>query len=186
MHGGINGSDMEGATTMLQTLLKIDDCKSGDDSNIQIDDPSHRQKGAPGIGKPTLSISESFREMLHSAGKFNGRKDSVGNQVMDKLRISSTILKLRKTSNGNTPVSSAISRDIDGSRNQTCSEFSPWDPNRKSCGRKVPKEEANTMELCKKRIMMGRRCRSLNLSGSLQYDENGILLPEELIPAGDV
>ena len=36
-------------------------------------------------------------------------------------------------------------------------------------------------ELCKKRILMGRRCRPLNHSGIIQYDENGVLLPE-IIP----
>lgn len=34
-------------------------------------------------------------------------------------------------------------------------------------------------ELCKKKILMGEKCRPLNKSGTLQYDENGILLPEE-------
>ncbi|XVE63098.1 hypothetical protein DITRI_Ditri06bG0172500 [Diplodiscus trichospermus] len=33
-------------------------------------------------------------------------------------------------------------------------------------------------ELCKKRILMGVRCRPLNHSGKIEYDENGILLPE--------
>ncbi|KAI5658639.1 hypothetical protein M9H77_27432 [Catharanthus roseus] len=35
-------------------------------------------------------------------------------------------------------------------------------------------------ELCKKRILMGGKCKPLNLSGKLRYDENGILLPEEI------
>nr|XP_043618833.1 uncharacterized protein LOC122590719 [Erigeron canadensis] len=33
-------------------------------------------------------------------------------------------------------------------------------------------------ELCKKRIMMGNKCRPLNVSGSLHYDKNGVLVPE--------
>ncbi|KAG6773143.1 hypothetical protein POTOM_020400 [Populus tomentosa] len=33
-------------------------------------------------------------------------------------------------------------------------------------------------ELCKKRILMGEKCKPLNFSGSLHYDEDGILLPE--------
>ncbi|KAL1549768.1 hypothetical protein AAHA92_17825 [Salvia divinorum] len=33
-------------------------------------------------------------------------------------------------------------------------------------------------ELCKKRILMGEKCRALNLSGVLHYDNQGILLPE--------
>ncbi|XP_071933415.1 uncharacterized protein [Coffea arabica] len=39
-------------------------------------------------------------------------------------------------------------------------------------------EESGGIELCKKKILMGRKCRPLNKSGTLQYDENGILLPE--------
>ncbi|KAL1546201.1 hypothetical protein AAHA92_22833 [Salvia divinorum] len=35
------------------------------------------------------------------------------------------------------------------------------------------------MELCKKRILLGNKCRDLNLSGVLQYDKQGILLPED-------
>ncbi|KAH7866336.1 hypothetical protein Vadar_019053 [Vaccinium darrowii] len=33
-------------------------------------------------------------------------------------------------------------------------------------------------ELCKKRILMGEKCRPLNQSGVLHYDENGVILPE--------
>ncbi|KAG8363871.1 hypothetical protein BUALT_Bualt19G0067600 [Buddleja alternifolia] len=44
---------------------------------------------------------------------------------------------------------------------------------------KGEKEDTNReVELCKKRILMGIKCRPLNLSGKLQYDKNGILLPE--------
>ncbi|KAL7205332.1 hypothetical protein ACSBR2_018309 [Camellia fascicularis] len=40
------------------------------------------------------------------------------------------------------------------------------------------KEEEEAEELCKKRILMGEKCRPLNLSGALHYDKNGVLLPE--------
>ncbi|CAA3007035.1 Hypothetical predicted protein [Olea europaea subsp. europaea] len=43
------------------------------------------------------------------------------------------------------------------------------------------KEERSEMELCKKRILMGEKCRPLNLSGALHYDKDGILLPEEIL-----
>ena len=39
-------------------------------------------------------------------------------------------------------------------------------------------EESGGIELCKKKILMGGKYRPLNKSGTLQYDENGILLPE--------
>ncbi|KAI3742251.1 hypothetical protein L1987_59931 [Smallanthus sonchifolius] len=41
------------------------------------------------------------------------------------------------------------------------------------------KEEA--LELCKKRIIMGKKCRPLNVSGALHYDKNGVLVPEDFI-----
>lgn len=37
-----------------------------------------------------------------------------------------------------------------------------------------------SLELCKKRILMGRKCKPLNISGTLQYDKDSILIPEEL------
>ena len=42
------------------------------------------------------------------------------------------------------------------------------------------KEENGELVLCKKRIPMGERCRPLGFSGILQYDKDGILLPEVL------
>ncbi|KAF5740009.1 hypothetical protein HS088_TW11G00072 [Tripterygium wilfordii] len=33
-------------------------------------------------------------------------------------------------------------------------------------------------ELCKKRILMGEKCKPLNYSGTLQYDKEGMLLPD--------
>ncbi|KAK4378881.1 hypothetical protein RND71_000743 [Anisodus tanguticus] len=39
-------------------------------------------------------------------------------------------------------------------------------------------QEKVELELCKKRILMGGKCQPLSASGSLHYDQNGILLPE--------
>ncbi|OIS99860.1 hypothetical protein A4A49_08122 [Nicotiana attenuata] len=52
-------------------------------------------------------------------------------------------------------------------------------------GRKCKHEDGDEqekveLELCKKRILMGDKCRPLSASGSLHYDQNGILLPEVL------
>ncbi|XWS30323.1 hypothetical protein CRYUN_Cryun24cG0107200 [Craigia yunnanensis] len=41
--------------------------------------------------------------------------------------------------------------------------------------------KSEKQELCKKRILMGGKCRPLNHSGIIHYDENGVLLPE-IIP----
>ncbi|KAJ0080133.1 hypothetical protein Patl1_22309 [Pistacia atlantica] len=41
--------------------------------------------------------------------------------------------------------------------------------------------ERSGQELCKKRILLGGKCRPLNYSGTLQYDKDGVLLPE-IIP----
>lgn len=39
-------------------------------------------------------------------------------------------------------------------------------------------QEEVELELCKKRILMGGKCRPLSASGILHYDQDGILLPE--------
>lgn len=44
--------------------------------------------------------------------------------------------------------------------------------------RKSLSESTGEEELCKKRILMGERCKPINRSGILQYDGDGILLPE--------
>nr|GMD46921.1 hypothetical protein CDL12_18591 [Ipomoea batatas]GMD69386.1 hypothetical protein CDL12_18591 [Ipomoea batatas] len=49
----------------------------------------------------------------------------------------------------------------------------------RSCRMSGRKEEE--IELCKKRILMGEKCKPLNVSGSLHYDQNGVLLPEPLL-----
>ncbi|CAH9087444.1 unnamed protein product [Cuscuta europaea] len=41
-------------------------------------------------------------------------------------------------------------------------------------------EKEEGIELCKKRILMGDRCKPLSISGRLNYDKNGVLLPELL------
>ncbi|KAK1401736.1 hypothetical protein POM88_001341 [Heracleum sosnowskyi] len=40
--------------------------------------------------------------------------------------------------------------------------------------------EEENQELCKKRILMGGKCKPLNESGVLHYDQNGIFLPEDV------
>ncbi|KAL7097041.1 hypothetical protein ACP275_10G117900 [Erythranthe tilingii] len=47
--------------------------------------------------------------------------------------------------------------------------------------REQGQETNKELELCKKRILMGEKCRPLNRSGALHYDEHGILLPDDLI-----
>ncbi|KAJ6876671.1 hypothetical protein NC651_029620 [Populus alba x Populus x berolinensis] len=49
-----------------------------------------------------------------------------------------------------------------------------------SANRGESREECGE-ELCKKRILMGERCKPLSFSGSLHYDEDGTLLPEVLL-----
>ncbi|KAK9919926.1 hypothetical protein M0R45_028499 [Rubus argutus] len=42
--------------------------------------------------------------------------------------------------------------------------------------------KASEDELCKKRILMGGKCRPLSSSGTLHYDQNGILLTDDVLP----
>ncbi|TXG65192.1 hypothetical protein EZV62_006467 [Acer yangbiense] len=46
--------------------------------------------------------------------------------------------------------------------------------------KEIEGEERMEKELCKKRILMGVRCKPLNISGTLHYDQDGILLPDFL------
>uniref|UniRef100_A0A7N0TGA8 Uncharacterized protein n=1 Tax=Kalanchoe fedtschenkoi TaxID=63787 RepID=A0A7N0TGA8_KALFE len=41
------------------------------------------------------------------------------------------------------------------------------------------KECGGEMELCKRKILMGVKCRPINKSGKLHYGEDGIILPED-------
>lgn len=52
----------------------------------------------------------------------------------------------------------------------------------KEGGNEKEKETKKDEELCKKRILMGGKCRPLNVSGVLHYDQDGILLPEDVFP----
>lgn len=49
----------------------------------------------------------------------------------------------------------------------------------KTVGNEGKAEAKTELELCKKRILMGEKCRALNHSGVLHYDKQGILLPED-------
>ncbi|KAF9669877.1 hypothetical protein SADUNF_Sadunf13G0010200 [Salix dunnii] len=90
-----------------------------------------------------------------------GRQESSSNLLINPSRVPSTDQKLRMASfSGNTS-----SSKIGGKPGQTGEES---------------REESGD-ELCKKRILMGEKCKPLNLSGSLHYDEDGILLPEVLM-----
>ena len=42
------------------------------------------------------------------------------------------------------------------------------------------RDEMGDLELCKKRILMGEKCRPHGFSGILLYGKDGILLPEVL------
>ncbi|KAF1878626.1 hypothetical protein Lal_00047297 [Lupinus albus] len=48
----------------------------------------------------------------------------------------------------------------------------------KKKGDKYGNKERGEEELCKKRILMGVKCKPLSSSGILRYDEDGIFLPE--------
>ncbi|KAL2254157.1 UNVERIFIED_CONTAM: hypothetical protein Sindi_0210400 [Sesamum indicum] len=48
---------------------------------------------------------------------------------------------------------------------------------------RVAEDDDRELELCKKRILMGEKCRPLNISGTLHYDKYGVLLPEDVLPS---
>ncbi|CAK7340600.1 unnamed protein product [Dovyalis caffra] len=87
-----------------------------------------------------------------------GRQESGSNLPTNPSRILTTRLKLKTVSF----VGKTTRSQIRG-KSETVREES-----REECGE----------ELCKKRILMGEKCKPLNLSGSLHYDKDGILMPE--------
>ncbi|KAJ6883388.1 hypothetical protein NC652_030575 [Populus alba x Populus x berolinensis] len=90
-----------------------------------------------------------------------GRQESSSNLLRNPSRVLRTDQKLRMASFlGNT------TRSQNGGKPVQIGEES-----REECGE----------ELCKKRILMGEKCKPLSFSGSLHYDEDGTLLPEVLL-----
>jgi hypothetical protein len=90
------------------------------------------------------------------------RKDSSSNLLTNSSSVLSTRLQKLKMAGS---FAKTAMRQIGGTSEQVREE------RREECGE----------ELCKKRILMGEKCKPLNFSGSLHYDEDGILLPEVLL-----
>ncbi|KAJ6917866.1 hypothetical protein NC651_012155 [Populus alba x Populus x berolinensis] len=86
-------------------------------------------------------------------------KDSSSNLLRKSSRVLSTRLQKLKMAGS---FAKTAMRQIGGTSVQVREE------RREECGE----------ELCKKRILMGEKCNPLSFSGSLHYDEDGILLPE--------
>lgn len=75
---------------------------------------------------------------------------------------------------------SVISRNLSSWRKLKVGNLGDKKLSRWFRGESEEEEDEGGEELCKKRILMGEKCRPLNFSGILKYDQNGILLPELL------
>ncbi|GAB2277384.1 hypothetical protein Dimus_012088 [Dionaea muscipula] len=56
-----------------------------------------------------------------------------------------------------------------------------WPGRRVVSSKKKKKELGEVYELCKKRILLGNKCKTMNPSGELRYDSNGVLIAEDYI-----
>ncbi|XP_022719482.1 uncharacterized protein LOC111277352 [Durio zibethinus] len=97
----------------------------------------------------------------------------VGNKGANTLRTKA-IVSLKQAENSND-----LTRFRSKTLNSNRKVKTAWSMKKMTGG--LVGEKSDKQELCKKRIIMGGRCRPLNHSGIIQYDENGVLIPE-IIP----
>ncbi|XP_058215851.1 uncharacterized protein LOC131326948 [Rhododendron vialii] len=126
------------------------------------------------------------------ATKSSGRKDVIGNEETGDTEEAKTEAKAPlhlpenfDERNGKQVSSSNLirvpNRKIRRGRSVRKKEITDRAKGNENEGKKEEEEERGEEEeeeLCKKRILMGQKCRPLHQSGLLHYDENGVLLPE--------
>lgn len=147
--------------------LLVEGTTSEEDQPI-FDDEDKRSKVRP--QKVSLPLAYFFNmEKNEKNNKNNG--DDVGNSnglmVIGRQESSRHLIRIpsRKSTSSRRKLRIAIYVRKMGNDNKTA----------------IRSEERDVgQELCKKRILMGGKCKPLNLSGTLQYDNNGILLPEAI------
>ncbi|KAG5549069.1 hypothetical protein RHGRI_014439 [Rhododendron griersonianum] len=121
------------------------------------------------------------------AAKSNGRKDEIGNEETGEAKMEAKAPLLLPENfnerNGKQVSSSNLirvsNRKVRRGRSVRKKEIADRAEGNENEGEKEEEEErGEEEELCKKRILMGQKCRPLHQSGVLRYDGNGVLLPE--------
>ncbi|KAF7142639.1 hypothetical protein RHSIM_Rhsim05G0136000 [Rhododendron simsii] len=139
------------------------------------------------FSKRVGSIVSNVFGNMKPAAKSSGRKDEIGNEETGEAKMeakeplhlpenfderngkhisSSNLIRVpnRKVRRGRSVRKKEVTDRVEGNENE-------WE-------KEEEEERGEEEELCKKRILMGQKCRPLHQSGLLHYDENGVLLPE--------
>uniref|UniRef100_A0A2N9ITY1 Uncharacterized protein n=1 Tax=Fagus sylvatica TaxID=28930 RepID=A0A2N9ITY1_FAGSY len=97
-----------------------------------------------------------------SSFRLTGKQGSSGHLIRVPSKILTTRQKLK------------VARSLRKKENKQLEQDSEQESDEKV------RDEKGDLELCKKRILMGAKCRPLGFSGILRYGKDGILLPEVL------
>ncbi|KAG8648297.1 hypothetical protein MANES_09G174200v8 [Manihot esculenta] len=168
----------------FKKLLEIEDHKQK--RPIKENNPNNRQPRK--VRKPlkiSVSLSRLFHKRANSAGGCQNksdatRVDNIADGVIVKRADTRSLATVPSTGNisDNVSLPRVPSRILTCRRNLKMSRPLMKTTSRQSNeGKSSDREEKDGEELCKKRILMGEKCRPLSYSGKLEYDRDGILLP---------
>lgn len=170
---------------------KCNDTGNANDKKKQKKNNNNNRSTKPGniFSKRVGSIVSNVFGNKKPAAKSSGRKDEIGNEETEEAKMEAkTPLHLPENfdeRNGKQVSSSNLirvsNRKVRRGRSVRKKEITDRAEGNENEGEKEEEEEERgeeEEELCKKRILMGQKCRPLHQSGVLRYDGNGVLLPE--------
>ncbi|KAJ9180303.1 hypothetical protein P3X46_008569 [Hevea brasiliensis] len=173
----------------IKKLLEIED-----EEQKRPNKETRASKKQPRKADKSLNISLSFSRLFKKStncnfmrGKFNEiDTNSVGvGRIADIVieRQASTRSLSRLPSTGNTSdivnLPRVPSRILTCRRNLKMSQsLTKIKSTRINEGKSSERKDRGEEELCKKRILMGEKCKPLSYSGTLEYDKDGVLLPD--------
>ncbi|KAF2307285.1 hypothetical protein P3X46_005530 [Hevea brasiliensis] len=152
--------------------------------------PNNRQpRKADKSLKMSLSFSRLFHKRANNAGGCQNTSDQNGvgrisDVVIGEQASTRSLARVPSTRN----ISDTVNLPRVPSRILTCrwnfemsQSLTKFTSRQGNEGKPSETEDRDGKELCKKRILMGEKCRPLSFSGILEYDRDGILLPD-IIP----
>ncbi|KAK9292287.1 hypothetical protein L1049_020251 [Liquidambar formosana] len=193
---GVDGNDIEGFNevdekdgALSRTQVSLKDILENEDELLKqgrLDDDGKNSNRSVLEAKQYLKMLLSFPsffnkktglKFIKSKSNKTSRCDSSGSDSSENGVATNCIVN--GTEENSCSLATVSSSRISFSRVKLRRENSI---RKKATNQVEEEEERGEEELCKKRILMGERCRPLNMSGILQYDKNGIILPEEVLP----
>ncbi|XVF57548.1 hypothetical protein PTKIN_Ptkin06aG0214700 [Pterospermum kingtungense] len=181
-NGGVDDEEMKKLKEMVERVdmgpEKITEKTTGEDGlkdGVQpvmaiaaTDQRKERPKSCRTYPKKNALNNEKTRNVQDGATVVNNVDSSVVARVGDKGP--KTVVKQAENSNDLTRFRPKSTVSSNGKPKNA------WSVKRMSSALVRGKSEKH--ELCKKRILMGVKCRPLNHSGRIQYDQNGVLVPD--------